>query len=63
MKDYHGKVLFSSFHSSKGLERKVVVIFNFDDSYFKYYAKEKPVNICPNLLTGKNNKLKYFLVY
>ena len=34
-----GKLIFSTFHQSKGLERKVVIIFNFDDSYFKFYKK------------------------
>ena len=33
------KVVFSSFHQSKGLERKLVVIFDFSGTYFKYYAK------------------------
>ena len=34
------KLAFLSFHQSKGLERKVVFVFNFDNSYFKYYEKE-----------------------
>jgi hypothetical protein len=42
------KLVFSSFHQAKGLERKVVIIFNFDNSYFKFYAKDKDTNICPN---------------
>src|SRR5690606_34746459 len=32
-----GKIIFSTFHQAKGMERKVVFVFNFDDSYFKYY--------------------------
>jgi hypothetical protein len=31
-----------------GLERKVVIIFNFDNSYFKYFKKDSNPNICPN---------------
>jgi hypothetical protein len=42
------KLVFSSFHQAKGLERKIVIIFNFDNSYFKFYAKDKDTNICPN---------------
>ena len=45
------KIAFSTFHQAKGLERKVCVVFNFDDSYFKYYKKDIPQNlqnICPN---------------
>lgn len=43
-----GKLVFSSFHQVKGLERKVVIVFNFDNSYFKYYKKDANPNICPN---------------
>lgn len=44
-----GKMIFSSFHQSKGLERKVVIVFGFDDFYFKYNKSANP-NICPNEL-------------
>ena len=44
------KMVFSTFHQSKGLERPVIIIFNFDNSYFKYYKKDKNPNICPNEL-------------
>jgi hypothetical protein len=42
------KVVFSTFHQVKGLERKVVLIFGFDDSYFTYYKKKSDPSICPN---------------
>jgi hypothetical protein len=42
------KVVFSTFHQVKGLERKVVLIFGFDNSYFVYYKKNAKTNICPN---------------
>lgn len=45
-----GKLVFSSFHQVKGLERDVVIIFNFDSSYFDYYAKDEPIYKCPNTL-------------
>jgi len=35
-----GKVVFSTYHQVKGLERPVVLVFNFDNSYYQYYAKE-----------------------
>ena len=43
-----GKITFSTFHQVKGLERKVVMVFGFDDSYFKYYKTNHNVDICPN---------------
>lgn len=46
----NNKLVFSTFHQVKGLERKVVIIFNFDNSYFKYYDKYKDVYKCPNEL-------------
>lgn len=45
-----GKVVFTTFHQSKGLERKVCIIFGFDGSYFKYYNKDKDPNECPSEL-------------
>jgi hypothetical protein len=44
------KVVFSTFHQVKGLERKVVLVFNFDDSYFDFYGKDLPKNQCPNIM-------------
>lgn len=44
------KIVFSTFHQTKGLERKVVLVFGFDDSYFRYYKKDVDPNICPNEL-------------
>lgn len=44
------KVVFSSFHQSKGLERKVVIVYNFNASYFTYYAKTIDMHICPNTM-------------
>lgn len=44
----NNKLVFSSFHQSKGLERNVVIVFGFDNSYFKFYKKDKNPNICPN---------------
>ncbi len=37
MKD---KLVFSTFHQVKGLERKVVIVYSFDDSYFDFYQRE-----------------------
>ena len=45
-----GKVVFSSLHQSKGLERKIVFLLSFNDSYFTYFAKDKDRSICPNTL-------------
>ena len=42
-----GKVLFSTIHVSKGLERKLVVVFSFEKSYFTYFGKDSPPGVCP----------------
>jgi len=34
-----GKIVFSTFHQAKGLERKVVLVYNVDDSYFTFYKQ------------------------
>lgn len=33
------KLSFSTYHASKGLEKKVVIVFSFDSSYYNFYAK------------------------
>lgn len=36
-----GKVVISTFHSAKGLEKKLVIVFGFDANYFVYFAKDR----------------------
>jgi hypothetical protein len=43
-----GKIVFCTFHQVKGLERKVVLVYNFDESYFKFYKRDLSNNKCPN---------------
>lgn len=45
-----GKVVFSTFHQSKGRERPIVFVYGFDESWYTYYGKGKDTNICPNEL-------------
>lgn len=42
------KVVFSTFHASKGRQRPYVFVMGFDDSHFTYFAPNKDPNICPN---------------
>jgi len=42
------KIVFSTFHQVKGLERKVVIVFGFDNSYFKFFKKNLNDQSCPN---------------
>lgn len=45
-----GKVVFTTFHQSKGRERKIVIIYGFDESYFKYYDRSADPTQCPPTL-------------
>ena len=45
-----GKICFTTFHSSKGLERPVVIVFGFSGDYFTYFARDAPKAVCPNTL-------------
>lgn len=45
-----GKIVFSTFHSVKGRQRKFVFVTGFDNSYFDYFAKELERKKCPNTL-------------
>jgi len=44
------KIVFSTFHQSKGLERKNVIVYSFDESYFQIFNKNADPNVCPNEL-------------
>lgn len=46
----HGKLVISTFHQAKGLERKVVFVNGFDMSFFSIYQQELDMYQCPNLL-------------
>lgn len=45
-----GKIIFSTFHQSKGLERPVVLVHCFDQTYFRFYNQRANDSICPNEL-------------
>jgi len=45
-----GKVVFSTFHSVKGRQRKYVFVIGFDNSYFTYFARNISQHTCPNTL-------------
>jgi hypothetical protein len=45
-----GKIVFSTFHCVKGRQRPYVFVVGFDNSYFNYYAKNLPRDICPNTI-------------
>ena len=44
------KIVFTTFHQSKGRERPYCVVIGFDNSYFSYYARDTDFNVCPNTL-------------
>lgn len=44
------KVIFASFHQSKGRERKLVIVFGFDKTYFDYYNRDANQMKCPSTL-------------
>lgn len=57
-----GKVVFSNFHQSKGRERKLVIIYGFDSSYFEFYAKDADPHICPETLYVATTRAKEYLI-
>lgn len=44
------KLVFSTFHQSKGRERKVVFVLRFDQTYLDYYARDYDGRSCPDPL-------------
>lgn len=58
------KIIFTTIHQSKGRERKIVILFSFDHSYFVYYNKDANPNICPPALyvaATRASKLLYLI--
>lgn len=56
------KIVFSTIHQTKGLEREVVILFGFDASYFEFFGKKLNPNICPNELYVAATRAKSHLV-
>lgn len=56
------KLIFSTFHQAKGLERKIVIVYGFDDGYFKFYAKNKNPLECPNTIYVAITRAKEHLI-
>lgn len=59
-----GKVVFSTFHTSKGRQREYVFVLGFDNSYFKTNARTLDPTKCPNTLyvaTTRAQKRLYLL--
>jgi len=48
-KSSDGKIVVSTFHSFKGLERKMIIIIGFDASFY-LAAKDESKDVCPNVL-------------
>lgn len=57
-----GKLVFSTFHQAKGLERKAVVVFNFDESYTNFFNRKADKYVCPNELYVATTRAKECLV-
>lgn len=56
------KVVFTTFHQSKGRERKVVIIYNFDNTYFSFFGAKMDKTICPNILYVAVSRASYKLI-
>lgn len=56
------KIVFTTYHQAKGRERKLVILYSFDDSYFKYYLRDLNPKICPNILYVGATRAMYKLI-
>ena len=48
LEEIANKIAVNTFHVCKGRERRLVIVFNFDNSYFTYFAKNKSDHDCTN---------------
>ncbi len=58
----NNKVVFTTFHQSKGRERKLVILYSFDENYFKYYLRTANKEECPNILYVATTRASYKLI-
>jgi superfamily I DNA/RNA helicase len=56
------KIVFTTFHQSKGRERKIVIVYGFDNSYFKYFKRNNDPNYCPSELYVATTRAKEILI-
>lgn len=52
------KLVITTIHQSKGLERKVVILFNFDNSYMTFYKRNNNPFVFPNELYVASTRAK-----
>ena len=43
------KIIFTTFHQSKGMQRKMVIVYNIDESYNYFFNKTNEIT-CPNTI-------------
>lgn len=53
-KTIENKVVFTTYHQAKGRERKIAILYNFDNSYMEYYTRENISNLNPNSSSNPN---------
>ena len=58
-----GKVVITTFHKSKGLEREIVIVYNFDDSYYMGNDEDDDISsLASPLYVGLTRAKKYLCV-
>lgn len=61
-KDMEDKICLSTIHKTKGLERKLVILYGFDQTYFQFYNREVDPNKCCNELYVATTRAKEQLI-
>lgn len=57
-----GKIVVTTIHQSKGLERKIVILSSFSSEYFDYYDKSSVRTVCPNVMYVACTRAKEYLI-
>ena len=61
----HGKIVFSTFHTSKGRERKIVFVYSFDAKWYDFFSStydKEHRDVCPNELYVADSRASYKLI-
>jgi hypothetical protein len=60
----NNKIVFSTFHSVKGRQRKHTFISGFDSTHMEYFDRDSPKDVCPNpLYVGTSRATNTLIIF
>lgn len=58
-----GKLTIATYHQMKGSERKLIVVYGADQSYFQFFGRNLPRDRCPNAIFVAITRAKHEMIF